>query len=854
MSDVEILLAAWIRADGSVPTLARGTTDGRGAFRLEVARQRLKGIGFIRLIWAYSPGHGVAIEQIDLTENGGLPPIQLTLAKPFPRTLSILGPDDRPLAGVRLAPVLSAINGRALFFTPDDWLDRFTVATGADGLATLPYLPATVDPLLLRVAAPGIVSHNLSLPYRPGSDRITLKLGRPARLSGSITNDSGQPASDVSVEVWAENAYQPPTNPVGNRKATLQPILIRFDSGPVGTQADGSFLTPAQLLTGTSYRVVIRREGSPLAASDWLTATTDVTTIPPFRLRQVRKLVGQALDREGGPIVGARVFLPSGEPSTTTDSQGRFVLEGILPDRTYLLVQARGFRLRGWPAIPARQAEERKYTLVRTSDPPDRTMAPLSAPISAEESRALARRVLDPYLKTVLEKGDESTRMQCLRTLSAIDPTEVLELLEKGTIQNVGWADSLRITVAKDRFAGDPPGAESTVEAISGPVDRAIAYLRLASALPASDRDGKRRLFDRASPLLRATEGGRGNAKGSVPIFAVGELAGGWLDLGEVEKARALISEGFRSVEALPPPQRYQFANFLATAARIDLDRVLTLVKEITIPRRRQSCLGEIAASLANEHPDDAERVFQLLDDRLAAPPLGQKTNVALRLCQRMAKTETERVRRIIAGLKAPGEQACAWALRALALADRDKPASRSALNESIQAIDLMLDQLGASGRQTSRILVAINPAASILPIVEKVAPERVEEVFWRAVALMPKSDPARDRFLDVRQVALSAIFLARYDRQVAAALTTQTDQALQSPPRGSIGPVLFAIRAKVEIDPRGAVTIIEALPPGGPDPRHPTNQARTDLATCLAESPEARWKTAWSISGVDLD
>ena len=128
-----------------------------------------------------------------------------------------------------------------------------------------------------------------------------------------------------------------------------------------------------------------------------------------------------------------------------------------------------------------------------------------------------------------------------------------------------------------------------------------------------------------------------------------------------------------------------------------------------------------------------------------------------------------------------------------------------------------MLEQLGAAGREASTILVAINPAASILPIVEKVMPERVEEVFWRAVALMPKSHPARDRFLEVREVALSAIFLARYDRQVAAALTTQMDQALQSPPRGSIGPVLFAIRAKVEIDPRGALTIIEALPPGGP-------------------------------------
>ncbi len=110
-------------------------------------------------------------------------------------------------------------------------------------------------------------------------------------------------------------------------------------------------------MTGSSYRVAIVPEGVPPESySDLLPAKTDLTTVPPFRLRQVRKLLGRIQDRGGKPVAGARVFLPSGEPSTTTDAQGRFVLEGILPDRTYLLVRAEGFRFQGWPAIPARQA------------------------------------------------------------------------------------------------------------------------------------------------------------------------------------------------------------------------------------------------------------------------------------------------------------------------------------------------------------------------------------------------------------------------------------------------------------------------------------------------------------------
>ena len=48
------------------------------------------------------------------------------------------------------------------------WSD-LTVVTGTDGVATLPYLPATVDPLTVRVTAPGIVPHTLPLPIVPAA-------------------------------------------------------------------------------------------------------------------------------------------------------------------------------------------------------------------------------------------------------------------------------------------------------------------------------------------------------------------------------------------------------------------------------------------------------------------------------------------------------------------------------------------------------------------------------------------------------------------------------------------------------------------------------------------------------------
>ncbi len=426
----------------------------------------------------------------------------MTLAEPSRRTLTILGPDDRPVAGVRAVPVLCALDRTGLFQTPDDWLERLTISSAGDGVATLPYFPWGIDPVTLRVTEPGIARHDLPLVDRPARDRITLKLGRPASLAGSVYNDSGRPARDVPIEVWVENTYRMPGEPDEQWKAS--PSLIRFDSGPVRTDADGSFLTPAQLLTGSSYRIIIRPEAGPLVTSDWLKASSDRSTFPPLRLKQHRKLQGLVQDRQGKPVAGARVFLPSGEPSTTTDAQGRYLVEGVLPDKTFLLVKADGFRFQGWPGIPAREPRAAKLVLVRTSEPPDRIMVPQPAPISPEESRALARRLLEPSLQAALAKGDDRSRWDCLRIASRLDPARVLELLEDHPMQNPGIESSIRKMVATEILATDPLAAESIVKAIPNPKSREWAYVELAAALPDDQRSLKRKFLELAAAEAHA--------------------------------------------------------------------------------------------------------------------------------------------------------------------------------------------------------------------------------------------------------------------------------------------------------------------------------------------------------------
>ena len=129
-----------------------------------------------------------------------------------------------------------------------------------------------------------------------------MKLGRPARIAGSLAYDYGEPAGDISVEVWVQNLLYSPAG-TGDLMSGL-PTLIHFDSGPLRSRKDGSFETPQQLLTGSSYRITIHPEGGSAVNSDWITTTTELTNVPPLRLRAHRKLLGLVQDRQGQAVSG----------------------------------------------------------------------------------------------------------------------------------------------------------------------------------------------------------------------------------------------------------------------------------------------------------------------------------------------------------------------------------------------------------------------------------------------------------------------------------------------------------------------------------------------------------------------
>ncbi len=305
------------------------------------------------------------------------------------------------------------------------------------------------------------------------------------------------------------------------------------------------------------------------------------------------------------------------------------------------------------------------------------------------------------------------------------------------------------------------------LESITDPLTRVGALISVAKALPASERGRKQALLERAITLLRdrlqqANPGRRSctsrRSRSNGSTWASAIVPGASSRRGRLRTT--LSRQGF-------------WANWRGSS-RSRLSRDCRTYPIGLLPPRN-GLLAEVAVQLATEHPAQAEQVFNLREDR------GEQNHIVfteLRLCRRLARVDPPRARRVAATLVGTGTRACAWASVAVGLAEKDKAGAAEAMDRAIHEID-RLRESGPGPEPVSitngiRLMAPTNPAALILPIVERIAPERLAEVFWRAVALHPRIEPDREDLLQTSYIGYECTLLARYDREVAAALSSQ--------------------------------------------------------------------------------
>jgi RNA polymerase sigma factor (sigma-70 family) len=845
-----VVMVAYARSSGlSEPVVERIRTDGAGRVRLDVAPERSGARAFSASLWAYQPGRAVAVKNVSFTRGASPSVIPLTLDQPAWCTITVFGPDDRPIAGLRVSPHLLRRTDRPnpVPQPPDEWAQQLGVTTDAKGVATLSCLPGTMMPLSVRVAGPGVAPHSLALEMREGRNAF-LKLGRSGRVVGIVRTESGVPLADVPVELWVQGADIRRSDfgaSLPSRRITSDEIL-RLEQGPLKTGSQGAFQAPSTLLFGSTYRVSIRQDGFVPFFSDWVTLNGERDAIPPIHLKPLKKFAGQIKDRQGRAVVGARVFLPAGGLETVTDAQGRFALVGVKAGKAIILVEQTGFRLRGWLIDPSSQADVGSLTLERASEGPGPVMKPLADPIPPAESRALAERLLEPYVHDPVENENDEPRLYAILALCELDLDRALALLKNSELRDGDRLYSLvREYVAAKVAENDGARAVAMIESIPDPAAKVSAIAKVAKALPASERGRKQALLERATPLLKD---GAQRANDADRLRLVSAIAEQWLDIGERERAELMLEEGKTSSNVFQ-------TGYLGQLARLEPDQAMAqLQKQPTFsnPSRRDDEVTAIAVQLATDHPADAERFFNLRDSRTERFP-GTDT---LRLCSRLARVDPTRARRVAASLGGPGIRACAWAYIALGLAEKDKAGASEAMDRAIQEIDrlresgLAIEPVSAVGGVL--LLYPTNPAVVILPIVERISPERLDEVFWRAVTLHIRIKADQEDQLARSNIGFECMLLARYDRQVAAVLFEPVNSYLRSlaartGPRDEFDPSV--ITALGCIDPRSAVAIVESLtPPKDYRRPHPALQARRRLAEVLGMPIEKRWMRLWLV------
>jgi hypothetical protein len=820
VSGVEIVLTQGQRRDGTVPILGRATTDAQGHFQLSLpALSERTQSDVYPTLFAYRPGS--ALTGWSTVQPVGVEPTRLVLQPAGHRTITVKGEGGKPLAGVRLAPY--SIGGTSAS-PPDRLADRLEVTTGADGKAELGFLGPTTAWLSLRVTIPGVAAQVVTLPraqVRAGVLTLDLKPG--GRAAGCVMREDREPAAGVVVELWSSNDIGPPAP-------------VKFDGGPVRTAEDGTFRTPSGLLAGVKYRAVISEKGFKPLLTEWITAGEGADSVAELKVPALTRLgtvAGRVVDRKGQPVAGAKVVAGGEEAAVVTDEEGKFRLEGLGLDITFLIVRADGFRISG-RRLNAPDGEV-KVTLARF-DEPARPLNTLPSPIPIEERRQLARRVLDPVLEKALDKGTDNAKHEALNALLTFDPRSALEALDRAFPGDDRRQNAIRFQIVRELASRDHEAALAVAEGIPLANMRTRALLIVALALGDNRRAETRAILERALASVGA------EANPTMKVNSLGMAADLLLRLGDIEGAKALFAEARAIAEKMEDRASQPMIFLAGRLARVDLPGALALIggpdRFAEQPARLRARIGEIAVRCAPTEPAEAEKLLEKVRGS------DYDDNVTLRVCRFMAAADLPRAERIALAQDEGPLRARALIFIAYGLPSSERTADRGLVRRAIDELDR---NGGPRSRPYDPILAFYNTPAALMPIVESVDPALVSELFWRSlIELAPISDPRVGPGFNesMRLVPL----LARYDRDLAAVLLDLS--AKTTPAAGQARGEVYANAVDVlaMIDPRRAVAIVEASPVQKNVEADPADSRRCTLAEALGRESGEQWQRLWQV------
>jgi hypothetical protein len=809
------------------PVKARATSDPQGRFRVTVPDLKDARMANLPLtFWAFRAGLGLGAVSFTRSRPPKEDAFVVRLGAPGGTPVRVLGPDGAPVARARVSPLQSRVDSvpgsvtrrgeLPAFPVPDELADRLATTTGPDGRGRIgEFAPGSVQ--FAWVGAPGFGRQQIQA--AAGADgSLTFTLAPVGRLVGRLVADDPKVVRGLTVHIFTR------PDPPRPGAASSQVQVVADDAGrfEVAELAAGRLFLNAKVPDGSGL--------SPRPPNDRSVAPGRVTevTIPVKMPVKTRSVVGRVVDTRGQPVPGATVLQTGDTPartSTQSDAQGRFTLPGVASGPTFLFARAKGFRFSG----QALKAGDVVINLTREDEKPTTRLVTLPPASTAEQERALARRLIDPYAERVLKEGDQNDKISVLNVLARVDPARVLAVTEGPALTEPFLKMMFRLRVAEGLLISAQDEALAVVESIEDPGARANGLLQAVDALPESERARKLELLDRALADARAAREPTG-----IRLIAMAQVAEHWLDLGLTEKGTKLLREAQPDAAQLPDAAWPGYAKgaFAEELAQVDLDAALKLTKGLANSFEFDRHHGNIAQELAARDPASAERVLEMVRDRF------QRDQHSVGVVYRMARVDLARARRLAAAVHDPALRGYALGMAALGLAECDRKADAAPL---LAAALETLEQ-AATDPRTPSLYAATAP--TLLPVAERIDPALVPETFWRVLSLRaPKPVDLRPYDAGVTVDLRLALMLARYDRSTARVLLTpyvgpEAPSWVGASDRG------IAFVAAAVIDPAWAVSLIEALPDDPGLKFHTTkNEARLAVAAVLVRRGEARWR-----------
>jgi hypothetical protein len=266
-------------------------------------------------------------------------------------------------------------------------------------------------------ARAGDATSNGTIVVKPSHGKVTLTVDpkNAVRLRGLATDGGGQRIAGAKVSLWWTRACPPAKE--GRTMMWTSSVQETY------TTSENGLFVFRNLWPEDRYHVVVEARGHNNGESPKLTAkvgeTHDLGKI--VLINTDARIAGRVVGSDGRPIVGAEVFNRGDAPgpvAKSTDSQGRFRLDGMLPGNRFVFVRKEGYRFTGVKSQS--ESDGMMITLLKITEPPPAWKPGTTA--SRDEERAFAKEVLKRIWQKYGSKAENNGAFRYIRDIAAIDP------------------------------------------------------------------------------------------------------------------------------------------------------------------------------------------------------------------------------------------------------------------------------------------------------------------------------------------------------------------------------------------------------------------------------------------------